>query len=87
MKDESNRTVDLIEFNDPINASCVFLEGDTLIVYSDALSCEGVWIGQCDYRMHLSRNQVSALIKHLQRWLSKGTFKYENVRRTHKDAA
>ena len=33
-----------------------------------------------DSRMHLNRDQVSMLIKHLNSWLESGTFDYENLR-------
>lgn len=33
-----------------------------------------IWLGRENHRMHLTRTQVKALIRHLKNWIRKGEF-------------
>lgn len=71
----TNRGFELVEFTDSS-----FLKGSL-----QASSCavyvkpgtSAIWLGREGHRLHLHRDQVEALIKHLRSWLKNDTFDYE----------
>jgi len=83
---ETHRGFEIIEFNDRYDAACS-LQQSSLAEYTQPGS-SAIWLG-CEKnaephhvtgspmapRMHLDRNQVKALIRHLQSWIDTGSFK------------
>lgn len=70
------RGFEWIEFTDHYGVKCS-LQASSLVVYEPGTSA--VWLGcdsaDGDRRMHLDRGQVKTLIRHLQSWLKRDTFK------------
>lgn len=81
---QTNRGFALIEFKDRYSMSCS-LQQSSLAEYEPPGS-SAVWLGAennqyhkitgepLSPRMHLDRNQVTALIKHLENWLKTNKF-------------
>ena len=82
---KTSRGFELIEFKDKYGVECS-LQASSLAEYSKP-GTSAVWLGcekNCRHpvtgeemspRMHLDRKQVAALIRHLQRWIWKDTFR------------
>jgi hypothetical protein len=80
----TERGFSLIEFQDYYSEPCS-LQASSLALYQQP-GVSAVWLGceqaknhhvtgkQLSPRMHLHRNQVEALVKHLQKWLETGKF-------------
>lgn len=72
-KSINERGFELIRFNDAYQELCS-LQASSMIGDEDRPPGQSfVWLGAKD-RMHLSRQQVEALIGHLSSWLEKGVF-------------
>lgn len=68
----TNRGFERIEFTDRCNARCSLQQSS--LADSDRPGASAVWLGVGDHRMHLLREQVIDLIKHLQQWLDYNSF-------------
>jgi hypothetical protein len=65
---------EIIEFKDRYDALCS-LQASSLAEYKKP-GTSAVWLGtEGSGRMHLDREQVAALIRHLQNWLDNDSFK------------
>ena len=71
----TDRGFELVEFRDCYDKDCE-LQASSLAVYEKP-GTSAVWLGRGSPRMHLDRDQVAALILHLQNWLKRGTFKFK----------
>lgn len=81
----SPRGFEYIKFNDHYDEACSLQQSSLAGDENHLPGTSAVWLG-CDHfrrhhvtgdlngRMHLNRDQVAALIQHLQRWLDHGTF-------------
>lgn len=67
-----DRGFPLIEFTDCYNHICD-LQCSSL-AHSPRPGVSAIWLGREDRRMHLTRSQVKALIRHLKNWIRKGEF-------------
>jgi hypothetical protein len=68
----TQRGFEIIYFLDEYKTGCS-LQASSLAIYEDPGS-SAVWLGSLDDRMHLGREQVAALIYHLQNWLDENSF-------------
>ncbi len=71
----TNRGFELIEFLDCYDDKGS-LQASSLAVYVKP-GTSAIWLGREGHRLHLHRDQVEALIKHLRSWLKNDTFNYE----------
>ncbi len=71
----TNRGFELIEFLDLYECKGS-LQASSLAIYVKP-GTSAIWLGREDYRLHLDRDQVKALVRHLQSWLKNDTFDYE----------
>jgi hypothetical protein len=67
------RGFELIEFTDIYGKPCT-LQQSSAAIYEGPPGSSAVWLGQGDDRMHLSHEQVIALVAHLSAWLQTGSF-------------
>jgi len=87
--EQTARGFEIIEFKDHYGEKCS-LQASSLAIYEKP-GTSAVWLG-CEViknhhvtgeplspRMHLNREQVAALIAHLQSWLDDDTFDYEQM--------
>jgi len=91
---KTNRGFEIIEFCDYNGEACT-LQASSLAIYQQP-GTSAIWLG-CENnakehlghtlspRMHLSYKQVEALMKHLQSWLDRGSFKDEAQRKKGED--
>lgn len=66
------RGFEIIEFKDRYEKPCSLQQSSLAVL--DKPGTSAVWLGIPEYRMHLDRGQVEALVNHLKSWLSKDTF-------------
>jgi len=66
------RGFEYIEFKD-YNGDACSLQQSSLAIY-ELPGSSAIWLGIDSERMQLSREQVTALIKHLNSWLDNNTF-------------
>lgn len=71
----TDRRFELLEFVDHYDEPCS-LQASSLATYEKP-GTSAVWLGIADERMHLDRDQVTALIAHLQSWLDRDTFDFK----------
>lgn len=87
---QTSRGFEIIEFIDHYGEKCS-LQASSIAIY-DKPGTSAVWLG-CDEaknhhvtqeplspRMHLNREQVAALISHLQSWLNSDTFEHKKAK-------
>lgn len=67
----TSRGFEIIKFKDRYGVPCSLQQSSLAERTEPGVSA--VWLGTND-RMHLDREQVSALITHLQAWLDRGSF-------------
>ena len=72
---QTSRGFELVEFKDFYEFTGT-LQASSLAI-NDEPGTSAVWLGRERDRLHLNRDQVKALIKHLQSWLKNNTFDYE----------
>jgi len=72
---QTSRGFELIEFAD--HYECTGNLQASSLAINDEPGTSAIWLGRERDRLHLNRDQVKALIKHLQSWLKNNTFDYE----------
>jgi hypothetical protein len=79
---QTERGFEIVDFDDFNQVSCSLQQSSVVGHYKDSLQKPGtscVWLGINSFdavsmRMHLDREQVAGLVKHLQSWLDTGSF-------------
>ena len=72
----THRGFDVIEFKDAHRVECILQQSSAIDDTERGMEHPGssfVWLGTQGQRMHLSRDQVTALVGHLQTWLELGS--------------
>jgi len=72
----TNRGFDCIEFRDAHRVKCSLQQSSAIDDTERGMENPGssfLWLGTQIERMHLSRDQVTALVGHLQTWLELGS--------------
>ena len=68
----TGRGFEIIQFNDRYGKACSLQQSSAADYTQPGVSA--VWLGVCEERMHLSLEQVEALINHLKQWTETGSF-------------
>ena len=68
------RGFEIVRFQDTYGEPCS-VQASSAILEQLKPGTSALWIGQQATRMHLSREQVQALINHLQAWLNTDSLK------------